>query len=77
MGLEAGANVTEFQDDGRSVHVSCADGRAFDGAAAIGADGLRSRARALFSDDEADLLRIRRLPRCRPDGAGRPARRPA
>jgi len=52
VGLEPDAQVTEFRDDGGSVHVSCADGRTFAGSAAIGADGLRSRARALFSDDE-------------------------
>ena len=52
VGLETDAQVTELREDGGSVHVSCADGRAFTGAAAIGADGLRSCARALFSDDE-------------------------
>ncbi|HUK69494.1 MAG TPA: FAD-dependent monooxygenase [Streptosporangiaceae bacterium] len=53
VGLEAAADVTELRDDGASVHVTCADGRAFHGVAAIGADGLRSRSRTLFSDDQA------------------------
>ena len=53
VGLETGAQVTQLRDDGARVHASCADGREFAGPAAIGADGLRSFARALFSDDEA------------------------
>jgi 3-hydroxybenzoate 6-monooxygenase len=52
VGLETDARVTELRDDGGGVHVSCADGRAFTGVAAIGADGLRSSTRTLFSDDE-------------------------
>jgi 3-hydroxybenzoate 6-monooxygenase len=52
VGLETDAQVTELRDDGGCVHVSCADGRSFTGVAAIGADGLRSCARTLFSDDE-------------------------
>ncbi len=51
-GLETDAQVTGLRDDGGRVHVSCADGRVFTGAAAIGADGLRSCARTLFCDDE-------------------------
>jgi 2-polyprenyl-6-methoxyphenol hydroxylase-like FAD-dependent oxidoreductase len=52
VGLETDAQVTELRDDGGGVHASCADGRAFTGVAAIGADGLRSSTRTLFSDDE-------------------------
>jgi 3-hydroxybenzoate 6-monooxygenase len=52
VGLETDAQVTELRDDGGGVHVSCADGRSFTGVVAIGADGLRSCARTLFSDDE-------------------------
>ncbi len=53
VGLETGADVTDLRDDGASVQVRCADGRVFHGAAAIGADGLHSSARTLFSDDQA------------------------
>jgi len=53
VALEAGANVTGLATRAASVHVSCADGRSFDGTAAICADGLHSRARRMFSDDEA------------------------
>jgi salicylate hydroxylase len=40
-------------DDGAGVDVMCTDGRSFRGTAAVAADGLHSRTRALFSDDEA------------------------
>jgi salicylate hydroxylase len=51
-GLETDEQVTELRDDGGRVHATCADGRTFTGVAAIGADGLRSYTRTLFSDDE-------------------------
>ena len=53
VALEPGANVTDVAESGASVRVTCAGGRSFDGAAAICADGLHSRARRMFSDDEA------------------------
>src|SRR5262249_22165018 len=53
VALEPGANVTDVAENGASVRVTCAGGRSFDGAAAICADGLHSRARRMFSDDEA------------------------
>jgi 3-hydroxybenzoate 6-monooxygenase len=52
VALETSAQATALRDDGGTVHVSCADGRTFGGSAAIGADGLRSYARTLFSDDQ-------------------------
>jgi salicylate hydroxylase len=53
VALETGADVTSLMDDGAGVDVMCTDGRAFRGTAAVAADGLHSRTRALFSDDEA------------------------
>jgi salicylate hydroxylase len=43
--------VTRFDDRGDSVVVTTEDGRRFDGAALIGADGIRSRTRAQMRDD--------------------------
>src|SRR5262249_976372 len=49
--LEADAMMTRFADRGDRVTVTTEDGRSFEGAALIGADGIRSRARAeLFAD---------------------------
>lgn len=45
------AMVSGFTDHGDRVAVQCEDGRVFDGAAVIGADGLRSRIRAQLFDD--------------------------
>jgi salicylate hydroxylase len=45
------AMVTQFQDRGDGVTVTTEDGRSFQGAALIGADGIRSRTRAQLFDD--------------------------
>jgi salicylate hydroxylase len=51
--LEADAMVTRFADQGDRVMVTTEDGRSFEGAALIGADGIRSRTRAqLFADGD-------------------------
>jgi salicylate hydroxylase len=51
--LEADALVTGFTDKGEGVVVTTEDGRSFEGAALIGADGIRSRTRAhLFADGD-------------------------
>src|SRR5712675_2847511 len=44
--MEGGAEVVGFEDAGDGVRVALADGRHIDGAALIGADGLRSAVRA-------------------------------
>jgi len=54
--LEADAMVTGFVDEGEGVGVTTEDGRRFEGAALIGADGIRSRTRAqLFADGDPVL----------------------
>lgn len=51
--LEADAMVVGFVDDAERVAVTTDDGRSFEGAALIGADGIRSRIRAqLFADGD-------------------------
>jgi 3-hydroxybenzoate 6-monooxygenase len=51
--LEADAMVVGFVDDGDRVAVTTEDGRSFEGAALIGADGIRSHTRAqLFADGD-------------------------
>ena len=51
--LEPNAMVTQFQDHGDGVLVTTEDGRSFQGAALVGADGIRSRMRAqLFADGD-------------------------
>jgi 3-hydroxybenzoate 6-monooxygenase len=51
--LEPDAMVTQFQDHGDRVTVTTEGGRSFEGAALIGADGIRSRTRAqLLADGE-------------------------
>jgi salicylate hydroxylase len=51
--LEADAMVTGFVDHGDRVSVATEDGRAFEGTALIGADGIRSCIRAqLFADGD-------------------------
>jgi salicylate hydroxylase len=51
--LEPDALVVGFVDDGDRVAVTTEDGRRFEGAALIGADGIRSRTRAqLFADGD-------------------------
>jgi 3-hydroxybenzoate 6-monooxygenase len=50
--LHADAHVTALEDTGRGVTATCADGREFRAGIAIGADGLHSRIRKLFTDDE-------------------------
>jgi 2-polyprenyl-6-methoxyphenol hydroxylase-like FAD-dependent oxidoreductase len=44
--MEGGASVLDFAEDGAGVRVALADGRTVQGAALIGADGLRSAVRA-------------------------------
>jgi salicylate hydroxylase len=49
--LESDSMVARFEDHGDRVAVRTEDGRTFEGAALIGADGIRSRTRAqLFAD---------------------------
>jgi salicylate hydroxylase len=51
--LESNAMVTRFGDGDDGVTVTTEDGRSFEGAMLIGADGIRSRTRAhLFADGE-------------------------
>ena len=53
VALEADAMVAGFSDDGDRVTATTEDGRSFEGAALIGADGIRSRIRAkLFADGD-------------------------
>ena len=49
--LEPDAMVTQFQDHGERVTVTTEGGRNFEGAALIGADGIRSRTRAQLLAD--------------------------
>jgi 2-polyprenyl-6-methoxyphenol hydroxylase-like FAD-dependent oxidoreductase len=49
--LEPDAMVRQFQDHGDRVTVTTEDGRSFEGAALIGADGIRSRTRAQLLAD--------------------------
>jgi 3-hydroxybenzoate 6-monooxygenase len=49
--LVSDAMVANFEDRGDRVSVATADGRTFEGAALIGADGLRSLIRAQLLDD--------------------------
>jgi 3-hydroxybenzoate 6-monooxygenase len=50
--LCTGAEVLEVTDTGAAVVAVCADGREFSAQVAVGADGLHSRVRGYFSDDE-------------------------
>ena len=50
--LHTDANVIELRDTGADAVATCADGREFTGEIAIGADGLHSRIRKHFIDDE-------------------------
>jgi len=53
VALEPNAMVTQFEDRGDGVAARTEDGRGFQGAALIGADGIRSRTRAqLFNDGD-------------------------
>ena len=52
VGLTPSKDVCQIADGADSATVTCADGSVYAGAAAIGADGLRSTVRALFSADE-------------------------
>jgi 2-polyprenyl-6-methoxyphenol hydroxylase-like FAD-dependent oxidoreductase len=51
--LTVNATVTQFEERGDRVRVTCEDGRSFEGAALIGADGLRSRIRGVICKDDA------------------------
>jgi len=51
IALVPGALVVRFEDRGSSVAVETADGRIFEGAALIAADGLRSGIRAALRDE--------------------------
>jgi salicylate hydroxylase len=50
--LHTDAHVTRLEDTGDGVAAACADGREFTADIAVGADGLHSRIRKLFTDDE-------------------------
>ncbi len=50
--LHTDAHVTRLEDTGDGVTATCADGREFTAGIAVGADGLHSRLRKLFADDE-------------------------
>ena len=50
--LCTGASVVEVTDTGAAAVAVCADGREFSAQVAVGADGLHSRIRRYFSDDE-------------------------
>jgi 3-hydroxybenzoate 6-monooxygenase len=52
VGLYTDANVTEITGSGEGAAAICADGREFTAEIVIGADGLHSRVRQYFSDDE-------------------------
>jgi len=52
VSLHTDAHVTGLEDTGDGVVVTCADGREFRAQIAVGADGLHSRIRKLFTDDE-------------------------
>ena len=53
--LQTDANVVELTDTGTATVAACADGREFTAQVAIGADGLHSRIRKYFVDDEPIL----------------------
>lgn len=50
--LENDKDVTRIENKSSGVEVHCADGTVYEGALAVGADGLRSRTRTTLSDDE-------------------------
>ncbi len=50
--LHTDAHVTSLEDTGDGVVATTADGRTFTADIAVGADGLHSRMRKLFTDDE-------------------------
>jgi len=49
--LETSRGVVDVEEHGDHVRVVCADGTAYDGVAAVAADGLWSRLRKLVNDD--------------------------
>jgi 3-hydroxybenzoate 6-monooxygenase len=53
--LESDAMVTGYEDRGDAVRLTTEDGRTFDGALLIGADGIRSRTRAQLINDGEPL----------------------
>lgn len=50
--ITVNASVIAHEDLGDHVRVTCADGRTFEGAALIAADGLKSRAREVLVNDD-------------------------
>jgi salicylate hydroxylase len=52
VALQTGAHVVDVRDLGSEVALTTADGHTLTGSAAVGADGLRSQVRRLFSGDE-------------------------
>lgn len=52
VALEPSRDVLGVENTPGGVAVTCADGEVFHGAAAVGADGLRSTVRPLLADDE-------------------------
>jgi len=52
VGLHTDASVTDLRDTGTATTAVCADGREFSAEIAVGADGLHSRIREYFIDDE-------------------------
>jgi salicylate hydroxylase len=52
VALETGARVASIEEAGEQVEARCEDGRVFTGRALLACDGLNSRVRSRFSDDE-------------------------
>lgn len=50
--LVTGQSIVNAEEDGDIVHVTNTNGEVFNGAAVVGADGLWSKTRGIFSDDK-------------------------